>query len=248
MKRFPSGATLEQYETLDSTSAEAKRRAQTGDSGPLWIVALRQTAGYGRRGRAWTQGAGDFAGSLLFTSDAPKERLGQLSFAAALAVYDAVEALAPQGDLRLKWPNDVLLNRAKLAGLLLEMVEIGAGHALVLGVGVNVVSKPRETAYPTARLLDAGVDAAAVAPPALAAALDAAFWRYVALWRAQGFAPLRKVWLERAAGLGETVTARLPNETATGIFEDIDDTGGLVLRIEEGTRIISAGDVFFGAP
>lgn len=248
MKRFPSGATLEQYETLDSTSAEAKRRAQAGDSGPLWIVALRQTAGYGRRGRGWTQGAGDFAGSLLFAADAPKERFGQLSFAAALAVYDAVEALAPEGDLRLKWPNDVLLNRAKLAGLLLEMVDSGNGHALVLGVGINVVSKPQETAYPTARLLDANVEAAAAAPAALAAGLDAAFWRYVELWRGQGFAPLRKVWLERAAGLGETVTARLPNETATGIFEDIDDTGGLVLRIEEGTRIISAGDVFFGAP
>ena len=246
MKKLPSGASLDVFETLDSTSAEAKRRARDGARGPSWIVALQQTAGYGRRGRAWTQDSGDFAGSLLFTTDAPKDLLGQLSFVAALAVHDAVAGLVATGDVRIKWPNDILIDKAKVSGLLLEMVDPGAAPALVFGVGVNMISKPEDTAYPTARLLDHGL-AAPVAPADFAALVDAAFWAAHGLWRAQGFAPIRDMWLARAAGRGEAMTARLPDETVSGVFEGLDPAGGLILRIEGGTRIINAGDVYFGA-
>ena len=248
MTQFSSRATLEVFDTLDSTSAEARRRAGAfgDDSKPQWIVALRQTAGYGRRGRRWTQEAGDFAGSLLFAPEAPKEIYGQLSFAAALAVYEALEGLVPTGDMRIKWPNDILVDGAKISGLLLEMAETPAGAALVLGIGINVVAKPADAPYETTRLLDHGL-AAPVPPADLARRLDGAFWVHYDRWLAEGFAPLRAAWLERAAGLGAAITVRAPGETAEGVFDGLDDTGGLVLRMKTGTRIISAGDVYFGA-
>ena len=250
MTKFSARSTLTVFDTLDSTSAEARRRANAGgpkgDGGPEWILALRQTAGYGRRGRSWTQDAGDFAGSLLFAPAAPKEVFGQLSFAAALAVYEALEGLVSNGDMRIKWPNDVLVDGAKICGLLLEMVETPAGAALILGIGINIVTKPVDAPYEATRLLD-HCDAPPISPQALAQRLDGAFWRHYDRWLADGFAPLRAAWLERAAGLGTPITVRLPSETVEGVFEDVDDTGGLVLRMKTGVRIINAGDVYFGA-
>lgn len=206
---------------------------------------MRQTAGYGRRGRGWVQDAGDFAGSLLFKPDAPKENLGQLSFATALAVYDALRPHVSNGNMRIKWPNDILIDSAKVSGLLLEMVESEGEPVLIIGIGVNIVSKPLDTPYKATRLLDHGLKAP-VDPSKLAQSLDAAFWAHYDLWRNKRFAPLRSAWLDRAAGIGGPVTVQMPNETVSGVFEDLDDTGGLVLRMEEGTRIISAGDVYFG--
>lgn len=182
----------------------------------------------------------------MFVSEAPKETLGQLSFAAALAVYDALQPLVPTADMRIKWPNDILIDNAKAAGLLLEMVETESGPALILGIGVNIVTKPLDTPYQATRLLDHGLETP-IAPSALAQSLDTAFWAHYDLWRGQGFAPLRSAWLERAAGLGKAITVRLPNETVSGVFEDLDDTGALVLRMKTGTRMISAGDVYFDA-
>ncbi len=245
MKKFSSGASVEIYETLDSTSAEAKRRITAGARGPAWIIALHQTAGYGRRGRAWAQESGDFAGSLLFSTDAESGAIGQLSFVLALAVHDALFALIAKADMRIKWPNDILVDGAKIAGLLLEMVDAAGVRMLVAGIGVNVVSTPDIKAYPTTRLLNYE---SAPMPSALAEAIDANFWAHCQIWCAEGFAPVRRQWLERAAGLGDEITVRLPNETLIGVFEDIDDSGGLVLRFGGGTRIISAGDVYFGAP
>lgn len=245
MKKFSSGASIEIYETLDSTSAEAKRRIAAGARGPAWIIALHQTAGYGRRGKAWAQESGDFAGSLLFSTEAEPGAFGQLSFVLALAVHDALSTLIAKGDMRIKWPNDILVDGAKIAGLLLEMVDAAGARMLVAGIGVNVVSTPSIDAYATTRLLDYE---SAPMPPALAEAIDANFWAHYGIWRADGFAPARREWLARAAGVGAEITVGLPNETLIGVFEDIDDSGGLVLRFDGGTRIISAGDVYFGGP
>jgi len=238
------------FDTLDSTSAEARRRAGGAGrgeavAGPHWFVALRQTAGYGRRGRPWTQAEGDFAGSLLFAPAAPRERFGELSFAAALAVYDALAPLVSKGAMRIKWPNDILIDGAKISGLLLEMIETQAGPALILGIGVNVVSAPADAPYPATRL----IDHAAAAPPSpreIARRLDAAFWVHYDRWLAEGFAPLRAAWVDRAAGIGGSLTVRMPNETLEGVFADLDEAGRLVLHMETETRTISAGDVFFG--
>ncbi|HPE32049.1 MAG TPA: hypothetical protein PLV61_12720, partial [Parvularculaceae bacterium] len=112
-ERFSSGAALALFETLDSTSLEARRRADAGARGPIWILALEQTAGYGRRGSGWEQAPGDVAATFLFDPGAPVEKLGQLSFVAALAVANAVRRFAPRAPISLKWPNDVLVGGGK---------------------------------------------------------------------------------------------------------------------------------------
>ncbi|GAB4528301.1 MAG: biotin--[acetyl-CoA-carboxylase] ligase [Amphiplicatus sp.] len=242
--RLPSGAALEVFETLDSTNLEARRRAAAGGRGPLWLVALEQTAGYGRRGAVWVQAPGDFAGTLVFDARAPGERLGELSFVAGLAVLDAAESFAPRAALALKWPNDLLAGEGKLAGVLLEL--LAPPSLVALGVGVNIVSRPEAAAYPTARLLDLMDGAAAPSPQDFAAALDAALERRLTVWREEGFAPVREAWLARAARLGERIAVSLPDGTIAGVFRDLDKTGALILECESGTRTIAAGTILSG--
>ncbi|MFN0022279.1 MAG: biotin--[acetyl-CoA-carboxylase] ligase [Parvularculaceae bacterium] len=241
--RTPS--RIEVHGSLDSTSSEAKRRAALGEAGPLWIVALRQTSGYGRRGSAWQQQEGDIAATLLFRADAPPDRLPELSFVSALAVADAVQRYAPRARLSLKWPNDLLADGAKLAGLLLELT--GAQPLVALGVGVNVVSAPAGLAYPAARLIDL-MEAAPPAPRAFVETLDEtfAFWRRV--WLHDGFSPIRAGWLDRAAGRGGLLRVDTPAGVIAGIFEDLDSSGALVLNCEGARRTIAAGAVLRPGP
>lgn len=243
MTNLASGAALALFESLDSTSREAARRAAGGERGPLWIIALEQTSGYGRRGAEWTSGAGDVAATLLFEPKAPTESLGQLSFIAALAVADVVSALAPRAAIKLKWPNDVLADGGKIAGILLELIEgrAKAPPLVALGVGINVVAKPDGVQYPTARLLDF----AGEAPSAIdvVEALDAALDQWRGLWIREGFGPIRAAFLERAARLGERIRVQLPQETAEGVFRDIDPSGALVLECDGVERRISAGAI-----
>lgn len=244
MARFPSGSSLAVFDTLDSTSLEAKRAIEAGEPGPRWILALTQTAGYGRRGRDWEQRAGDFAGTLFFKPDAAPERLGQLSFIAALALTGALDEIIAPEKITLKWPNDVLLDGEKCAGILLENVTAGTiGGHLAIGIGINLITAPPNLPYPAARLIDHV--STLPAPPDLAARIDAHFWRLYEPWRVDGFSAIREAWLARAAGLGSTITVRLPNEEISGVFEGLDETGGLMLRIAAGKRIIAAGEVFF---
>ncbi len=240
MAKLASGTPLEIFETLDSTSLEAKRWATDGEAGPRWFLALSQTAGYGRRERRWEQQAGDFAASLLFKADAPPETLGQISFVAALAVGSVFDEFMGEEKVALKWPNDVLVEGGKCAGILLENL----GAAILIGIGVNIVSKPEGMAYKTARLIDH--TSSPRAPAALAARLDEHFWKYYRQWRDQGFAPIRAAWLARAAGVNQPIVVRLPNEEIGGVFAGIDETGALILRSDARTRTIAAGEVFFG--
>ncbi len=231
---------IEVHGTLDSTSLEAKRRAALGEAGPLWIVALSQTSGYGRRGSEWLQQEGDIAATLLFRADAPPDRLPELSFVSALAVADAVQRYAPRARLSLKWPNDLLADGAKLAGLLLERV--GAQPLVAVGVGVNVVSAPADLAYPAARLIDL-TETAPPPPRAFVETLDEtfAFWRRV--WVQEGFAPIRAGWLDRAAGRGNLLRVDTPAGVIAGLFEDLDLSGALILNCDGARRTIAAGAV-----
>ncbi len=241
MAKLKSGTPFEVFDTLDSTNLEAKRWADDGEAGPRWFLALTQTAGYGRRGREWSQSAGDFAATLLFSPEGPPDRLGQLSFVAALALASVFDEFMAEDKTALKWPNDVLIEGAKAAGILLENL----GNRLLIGAGVNIVSKPEGLAYPAARLIDH--TPASPSPQDLLASLDTHFWRLHRQWREQGFAPIRAAWMARAAGLGGDITVRLPGETLAGVFDGIDETGALILRSDARTRTIAAGEVFFGS-
>jgi BirA family transcriptional regulator, biotin operon repressor / biotin---[acetyl-CoA-carboxylase] ligase len=239
-----AGVRLVTLDAVGSTNAEALTRARTGERGPLWITAQRQTGGRGRRGRAWVSEAGNLYATLLLTNPSPASKVAQLSFVSALAVHDAVADVAPMlgPRLTLKWPNDALCGGKKFCGILLEGE--GTGEATVaLGIGINCTHHPRDTAYPATDLAAAG---AHVTPKAVFQALSRAMLRRLAQWNnSDGFASTRVDWLKRAEGLGQPIQARLHDRELTGIFETIDGGGQLVLRRSDGRpETVAAGDVF----
>lgn len=246
---WPSGYALKHFDVVDSTNEEAKRLALSGEAGPIWIVAEKQTAGRGRRGRTWESPVGNLAATLLLRPDAPASKSAQLSFVAALAASDAVAAFAPGAETRVKWPNDVLLQDRKVAGILLESASSGAPVPdwLAVGIGINLVASPRDTEFPATSLAEFGHTPPTVATAA--AHLARAWNRWYDIWRAHGFGQIRDVWISRAARLGTRIRARLASEELHGIFEGIDQEGALILRQSVGeTRTISAGEVFFQGP
>jgi BirA family biotin operon repressor/biotin-[acetyl-CoA-carboxylase] ligase len=233
--------------TIDSTNAEALRRATLGEAGPLWIWAGEQGSGRGRRARVWASPPGNLYATLLLTLDGPATRLTEIGHVAGLAVHDAVSGFLAGRDrqVALKWPNDLLVDGEKISGLLIESVGLGTGGpwSLAVGIGINLASHPRDAAWPATDLAALGV----VAEPAVALErLADDFARWLAVWRqGDGGERLRRSWAERVAGVGETITVALPEETLTGRFAALDDTGALVLHMTDGTqRRIMAGDVF----
>lgn len=238
-----AGARHTHYETLGSTNAEALALARAGERGPLWITAARQTAGRGRRGNAWVSVPGNLYATLLMTEPSPKELAPQLSFVAALALHDAVASVAPQLGplLTLKWPNDLLLGGAKLAGILIEG-ESEPVFSVGIGIGVNCASHPADTVYPATDLVSAG---ALVSPDRLLAALAASMAHRVEQWRrGDGFATIRADWLKRAAGLGQDIRVRLPEREFSGRFEGLDEAGRLLVAAGSGVTAVTAGEVF----
>jgi len=238
-----AGVRTLRFDTLGSANAEALVRARAGERGPLWIAAATQTQGRGRRGAAWVSVPGNLYATLLLTEPSPKAAAPQLSFVAALALHDAVAACAPQlgPALALKWPNDLLLGGAKLAGILIEG-ESDPAFAVAVGLGVNCAHHPDGAAYPATDLAAAG---ALVTPEALLSALAAAMAQRLAQWdRGEGFARIRADWLKRAAGLGGDIRVRLPEREFTGRFEGLDETGRLLVTEGGGLTAVGAGEVF----
>jgi BirA family biotin operon repressor/biotin-[acetyl-CoA-carboxylase] ligase len=238
-----AGARHKAYETLGSTNAEALALARTGERGPLWVTARRQTAGRGRRGSTWVSPAGNLYATLLLTEPSEPAVAPQLSFVAALALHDAVAEVAPQlgSVLQVKWPNDLLLGAKKLAGILIEG-DNEPCFAVAIGIGVNCAAHPAESNHPATDLAEAG---ALVAPERLLTGLMAAMARRLAQWRAgAGFAAIRADWLKRAAGLGRDIRVRLPEGELTGRFDGLDATGRLLLAGPDGIAAIAAGEVF----
>ncbi len=231
------------YETLGSTNAEALARARAGERGPLWITAATQSAGRGRRGNAWISEPGNLYATLLLTEPSPPEFAPQLSFVAALALHDAVAQCVSQLGplLQVKWPNDLLLDGAKLAGILIEG-ESDPAFAVAVGIGVNCAAHPTGTAYPATDLAAAG---ALVTPAQVLAVLSAATMARLEQWqRGQGFSAIRADWLKRAAGLGKDIRVRLPERELAGTFQGLDDAGHLLLASAAGVTTVTAGEVY----
>jgi BirA family transcriptional regulator, biotin operon repressor / biotin---[acetyl-CoA-carboxylase] ligase len=244
---LPDHPPIEAHEELDSTNAEARRRAEAGEGGPIWITAARQTAGRGRRGRAWSTETGNLAATLLTTTDAPPAEAAQLSFVAALAAADLADTCLGAGAARLKWPNDVLVFGKKAVGILVESGSRADGRLwLAVGIGINLAHAPTAVDRPAT----AFAEHMAGRPPKPLDALEVLATRFEAwrkLWATQGFSPIAAGWTARAHGLGEACEARLPNRTVSGIAEGLDPDGALRLRLDDGQlERITAGDVFFG--
>jgi BirA family biotin operon repressor/biotin-[acetyl-CoA-carboxylase] ligase len=304
------GYRLAAFETIGSTSAEALKRARAGDKGRLWVTAIAQTEGHGRRGRPWQTPSGNLAASLLMPVAVEGSMAATLGFVAGLALADSIRAVAldklnvdgtgakpsppcgervaraagwvrglantkagrddpspsrsygsatpsPQGGgegafpfgggrLQLKWPNDVLIDGAKVAGILLEAVTTpGSSASVVVGIGVNVRHAPEGVPYPATSLAETGVG---VTAEALFQALAEAWVEQMGLWDSgRGFAEIRRNWLDLAAGIGGPIAVRAGSEMVRGTFETIDAKGRLVVRGSDGTaKQVTAGEVHFG--
>ena len=234
---------------IDSTNAEGFRRAATLP-GPAWILAGVQTAGRGRRARPWSSPPGNFHGTLVLKPSEPPETVALRSFAAALALRDAFVDLTglPQG-FALKWPNDVLCNGGKIAGILLESQGLNTPDpVLCIGIGVNLIAAPDPSQVepgavpPVSLLQETGLR---ITPEAFLEALAPALAAWESTFRRDGFAPLREKWLTHAARLGEPIRARTGTDSREGVFEGIDAAGNLILRMAQGPVAIPAAEVFF---
>lgn len=234
---------------IDSTNAEGFRRAATL-AGPTWILAGVQTAGRGRRARPWSSPEGNFHGTLVLRPQEPPETVALRSFAAALALRDAfVQLIGLPGSFQLKWPNDVLCNGGKIAGILLESQSLNTpGATLCIGIGVNLIAAPDPSQVepgavpPVSLLQETGLK---ITPQVFLDALAPAYAAWEDTFTTEGFAPLRAAWLSHAARLGQPIRARTGTETREGTFETIDATGNLILRTPAGTLAIPAAEVFF---
>ena len=247
---LPPGYRLIRRETTDSTNEDAKGLARAGAADGTLVWADSQSAGRGRQGRSWASPPGNLYASLVLRPDKPVAEASQLSFVAAVALGDALAGLLPPTvSITCKWPNDLLLDGRKVAGILIEAEGQGSGPAdwLVLGFGVNCASHPAETAYPATSLeAEAGRP---VVPGTVLEAFTRHFRSWRQRWQAEGFAAIRAAWLDRAHGLGTAIEARLPGRTLAGTFVDLDRDGVLLLEAADGTRTrISAGDVYFRPP
>lgn len=239
LAELPAPYSLLHFADIDSTNDEAKRQASAGAPHGLVIWADRQTAGHGRQGRAWQSPEGNLYCSIVLRPEREPAAAAQLSFAAALAVCDALPAdLAP----RCKWPNDVLVGGKKIAGILLESEATAASvEWLVIGIGINIAVHPAGTETPAVSLATLGV---ATTPDRVLADLCRHVLHWYGTWRDAGFAPLRAAWLDRAYGLGNDIRVRYGTAETRGRFVDLDASGALVLENADGRRHIAAGAVF----
>jgi BirA family biotin operon repressor/biotin-[acetyl-CoA-carboxylase] ligase len=233
---LPDGWTLVALESVGSTNDEAARLAETGAAEGTVVWSREQTGGRGRRGRQWASPIGNLYTSTILRPACSAPRAAELGFVAALAVADMV----PAGrDVRVKWPNDVLVDGGKVAGILPESA-IGAGgevEHVVLGIGVNVAFAPQlpDMRYPGAALGGSVEEALEKLTAALAARLGQ--------WRRDGFETVRAAWLAKAGPLGLEVDVRLGQELVSGRFAGVDREGALLLETPAGPRKIVAGEL-----
>jgi BirA family biotin operon repressor/biotin-[acetyl-CoA-carboxylase] ligase len=232
------------YESIGSTNDEALARSRRGERGGLWIAARAQSAGRGRRGTRWVSPQGNLNASLLTFVAGPLMQAATLGFVAGLALDAALSACAPalQSRLALKWPNDVLADGKKLAGILLESERAENGHAVVVGIGVNIASAPYD--LPAVSLATLGLD---INAERVFTELSATWPDYARIWNeGRGLPTIRSHWLARAANVGAEITVQVGGKVLRGTFETLDVQGRLILRLADREAVaIAAGQVYF---
>lgn len=243
MINWPAGIDCIAFDTIDSTNKEAALRAASTTS-PLWIIAGEQTAGVGRRGRAWSSQQGNFAATLLMPISGDLSTVALHSFVASLALRDAlVHATDEPERFKLKWPNDVLMDDGKVAGILLETCGTGPSH-LSIGIGVNLATAPEVAKIEHVSTPPKHLNGQ-ITPSDFLTQLAHFFAIRVQQFQTHGFATTRADWLHDAAKLGEIITARMPTQEITGKFVTVDEGGGVVLQVGSDQHVIHAADIFF---
>lgn len=255
-RALSAGYKLAAFDETGSTNTEAMQAARAGERGPMWFVTTLQTAGRGRRQRPWVAPRGNLASSVLEVLNVSPAIAATMGFAFGLAHEQALRRVSMEANMRLaggdqlryllKWPNDVMVRGRKLCGLLVEAEAVTGGLAVVAGIGTNIVAAPDGTATPATSLSALGVH---VGAEELFSALSDAWVEFSGIWdNGRGFAEIRKLWLERAFGLGEPVAIQNGAAMVEGTFETLDDSGCLIIRKADGSRVpITAGEVYFGS-
>lgn len=233
-----AGWRLVVHDSLPSTQTLAIELAEQGEAGGLAILALRQTQGRGRAGRAWQSRPGNLHLSVLLRPAGPAREIAGHALLAAVALHEAAVHHAPGRPLRLKWPNDLMEQGAKLAGILAEASLDPAGSIahLVLGFGVNLAHAPEVEGRAVACL-------GPIPPETFAATLLGRLSHWQETRLEQGFAAVRAAWEERGPPRGTGLTLRQGDNPVTGSYEGLAEDGGLRLATAEGLRIFHAGEV-----
>lgn len=245
---LPPAYRLIVLDQAESSNDEAKRLADEGAEDGTLVWVKEQTRGRGRQGRSWSDLPGNLTFSLILRPEVSLAEAAQLSFVSALGIGDGIGSVAPPlVEIRYKWPNDVLFNDRKGCGILLESrASTGSDlEWLVLGVGVNIKSFPRDLDPPATSLHFEGAPPN-LDPVSVLEAFSRHFMTWTNRWLEDGFVPIRAAWLRHAKGIGETIRVRLANEDLSGTFKDLDEGGALRLELPDGKlRSITAGDVYF---
>ena len=236
------------YSVLGSTNDQTRTLISAGKVPPNFIVvASKQTSGRGRAGKAWQSMPGNLFCSFALAPSVPAIRLSEISLVVAVALQAAIASVLPfSSKPKIKWPNDILIDGSKISGILLEVMKTPGQDCstVITGVGVNIVSRPRSLDRPSTCLLDFGYAGDA---QSFLEILTGQFLSCMAGWEKNGFNSVRQAWLDHAVGLGEEIAIRCGNILQEGLFETLDGTGALVLRLPGGSlRTITAGDVFLG--
>ncbi len=249
MTKLPAAYRHVAHEQVDSTNKLALDAAREGDQGNLWITATEQTAGRGRRGRNWDSRTGNLYASLLLISPADISEIAQLPLVIATAVHRAICEVVPpmtRASISIKWPNDILWNDTKVCGILMESsVSTSQDRAVVIGIGINCRTHPDQTdGLAASNLSQTGYD---IDPKILFGSLANQVAERLVTWDGgKGLAAIREDWVSRAKGIGQSIIVRLPGEELHGVFDQLDEQGGLVLQMSNGQRrVIYAGDVFW---
>jgi BirA family biotin operon repressor/biotin-[acetyl-CoA-carboxylase] ligase len=249
--KIPAGYRLIRLETIDSTNSEARRRAEAGEPGPLWIWSARQSQGRGRAGREWASQFGNLFASLLIRLNCSLQAASQLALVAGIAAYDTVAKLIAyegRSELLLKWPNDVLLADEKIAGMLLENVSgiRDKRTTVVIGTGINLADHPRNLPQPAISLAAYGLT---VTPAEALQVLAATTHEWLMRWgEGSCFPTIRRAWLDRAGPTGRPLCVKVNGEETEGAYAGLDSDGTLRLKTANGgERRITAGDVFFSS-
>ena len=244
---LPSGYHLVGFDTLESTNDEAKRLARSGAADGTVVWARTQSAGRGRWGRKWESERGNLFCSVLVDPGCPPAQAMQLSFVAVVALAETLEAQVPHGTaVECKWPNDVLINGRKAAGILLELVAGHGGDRLVVGIGVNAVQAPEGAGISATSLAAEGCSE--TDPGRLLEKLCRRFAHWHRRWSRAGFAPVRAAWLTRAKEIGAPVVVRLARESFAGAFAGLDEDGALLVAAAGELRRVASGEVFHPGP
>jgi BirA family biotin operon repressor/biotin-[acetyl-CoA-carboxylase] ligase len=247
--KLPSGYRLLRMETVDSTNAEARRRALAGEPGPLWIWSARQSQGRGRGGREWISQYGNLFASLLIRVNCPLRVAGQLALLAGIISFDTIAKLVAyegRSEILLKWPNDILLAGEKVAGMLLE--NVGSANEsrsiVVIGTGINLASHPENLPQPAVSLATYGMT---VTPANALESLAATTHEWLGRWgEGSCFPTIRRAWLDRAGPTGRRLTVRVGSQEVEGVYGGLDADGALRLLMPDGGEYrVTAGDVFF---